>query len=84
MNKVIITFIMAFTAVLCSCSEPEAAPAQAIISAADVTVEEGQTAQIPAALIRVETCDTWKAMPRISTWDALPLIHHSSFFIHNS
>lgn len=22
-----------------------------------------QTAQIPAALIRVETCDTWKAMP---------------------
>lgn len=39
---------MAFSAVLCSCSEPVPTPTQATISAADVTVEEGQTAQISA------------------------------------
>lgn len=67
MNKVIVNFIMAFTAVLCSCSEPEAAPAQAIISAADVTVEEGQTAQIPAATNSTATISYTSADDAVAT-----------------
>lgn len=47
MKKVIIFLFLALVAVLSSCTDP-AEPTQATIAAADVTVEEGQTAQITA------------------------------------
>lgn len=48
MSKAIITFIMALMAVFCSCTEPVPDSTQATITAADITVQEGQTAQIAA------------------------------------
>lgn len=48
MNKAIISLTMALMAVLCSCTDPVPDPTQATISAADVTLQEGQTAQINA------------------------------------
>ena len=48
MSKAIITLIMALMAVFCSCTEPVPDPTQATITAADITVQEGQTAQIAA------------------------------------